>query len=154
MDVRGLAGIVPDDAATATEHSSWQRNLILKNVVSKVIENVNAPVAHLPRARVPDPVPVVVKLVAVHRQLLSGAKPEVVGEAGGSGQRCVPLADRLTDAKPVHAGGEDSSERLLLVEELLDLSLHGVGALLRPELTNPLVFSGGGDDLPPFPLAM
>jgi hypothetical protein len=154
MHVRRLARVVPDHSAAAPQNPLRQRDFVQEHVVPQVVQHVNAPVAHLARARVPDPVPVVLQIVAVDRFVLRGTEPQVVIDLGRNRQRRRTLADRRPHPVAVDASRQDLAERPLFVQELLDLRLHRIGTLLGADLADLAVLLRRGHRLAAFPLAV
>ncbi len=144
MDVRGFAGVVPGDASASGEDFEGEGALIREHVAD-VVEDMYAPVAHFAAAGIPDPVPVVVEVFAVHRLVLGGSEPEVVVDGGWGLDGVGDFSDGFAHSDAVAPDPLHFAEFLGL-NEFLDFGLHGVGALLCAALDDAVVFSGGLDD--------
>ena len=153
MQVRGFARIVVEQSGAAAHDGFWIDHRV-ERIVDRVAQNVNAPVAHFAGSGVPHPVPVVMEVVSIQRQILSWSEPHVVVNSSGNRQRCFALSNRLTNGIMVDCNGLHLAQSLVFMDKVLNLRLNGVAELLSAHLADFVVFASGVDNLTSFPWRM
>ena len=126
VHVGSVACIIPTNPPAATKDLLGQSHGVLENVVANVIQNMNAPVAHLSGPGVVIPVPVVVQFVAEQWLVLSRTEPQVVVDVLVNFQRCVTFSDGSSTSNAIDTSDFDFTECFFFVQEFLDLGLHRV----------------------------
>src|SRR5262249_28517324 len=121
--------------------------LILVQAPARLVHLVDALVAQVAIAVVPDPVPVVVQLLAHQRLLRRRAAPQVVVDRLRERLLLVYLADRRPELVAQAAGEVDLAE-LAGVQEVDRLAHAGRAAALGAGLADLVVLAGRLDDAP------
>ena len=146
--VGGLAVVVEGEAAADADRPRGR--LVLSQRPAADVDDVDAVVAHLAIAGGPEPVPVVVQLLAHQRPLGRRAAPEIVIDRGGHRRGLADFADAGPRAVDDGAGPADCAE--LAAAKILECLLQGqTGTALRAHLDHAAMLAGGGDHLPAFP---
>ena len=153
MQVRGFAGVVVEQSGAAA-HDGFREGHRVERVVDRVAQNVNAPVAHFAGSGVPHPVPVVMEVVSIQRQILSWSEPRIVIDFSGNLHRRFALSNRLTNRIMVDRHGLHLAQGFVFVNEFLNLGLNDVAELLSAHLADFVVFASGVDNLTSFPRRM
>src|SRR5262249_38870038 len=112
-----------------------------------LVHLVDALVAQVAVAGVPDPVPVVVQPLAHQRLLGGGTAPQVIVHGGGRLLRALDLADGAAQLVADAAGHADLAA-LAGVEEGNGLAHAGHAAALGAGLADAFVLAGALDDAP------
>ena len=98
---------------------------------------MRAPVADFAVAGVPAPVPIVLQIVPVERNVRRRTEPKVVIDGRGRNEGRRTFADALSGKESTDANGFDFAEFFLFMEERLRLGVMlRVGSHLRPDLNN------------------
>src|SRR5262249_44657716 len=141
---------VIDVAEPAAEAEDCLRQFVLAQAPAGLVHLVDALVAQVAVAGVPDPVPVVMEVLAHQRQLLRRAAPQVVVARLGDRLLAIDLADggaplvarALRDADFADLAGMEEGHRLA----------HAcAGAALRAALDDLVMLPRRRDQLPAFP---
>ena len=124
--------------------------LVLPQAPAANVDDVDAVVAHLAVAGLPEPVPLVVQLLAHQRPLGGRAAPEVVIDGGGTGvgASTLPMPSRARYTMRV---GEADGPELAAAQVLERLAKDRARSALRAHLDHAAVLSGRGHHLPAFP---
>src|SRR5262249_44176846 len=133
LGVGGLAVVHVAEAAADADHRFGQS--VLAQAPAGLVHLVDALVAQVAVAVVPDPVPVVVQVLAHERLVGGGPAPEVVVHGLGDGLSGLDLADAAAELVADAAGQLDLAE-LAGVEEGHGLAHARAGAALGPGLAN------------------
>ena len=113
---------------------------------------MRAPVADFAVAGVPAPVPIVLQIVPIYRNVRRRPEPKVVIDGRRRRQRRRALADSLSGKEPTDANGFDFAKFLRFMEKRLRLGvMFRVGSHLRPDLNDLPVLLRGFDELFPLP---
>src|SRR5262245_409326 len=126
--------------------------LVAKRDIHSIIEDVNAPIAHLAVAGVPVPMPVVMNLVAVNWLILGRTEPQIIVQRFGRFQWSRSASNRLARAKSTNLHVSEGTKRLLPVYKLLYFYLHWVAALLCANLHNTIKLASRTNKLLPLPM--
>ena len=129
------------DLGAATDDAS---GIIDAEAPADHVEGVDAVVAELAVAPVPEPVPIVVNVVGAEFLLRSGALPERPIQASRNGAG-LSFADRRARIEVIGARAEEASD-FARAQALDGFADPAPRAALRAVLNVPLVFAGGFDE--------
>ena len=148
LRVRRLAVVDVTEAPAQTDDPG--RQLVLADDPAADVDVVDAVVAEVPVAGRPEPVPIVMQVLAHQRGHRRRAAPEVVIDRLGHRLGAVDLADALP--QPVdEAAHEPHLAEVALVDVVDRLAESRIRAALRSRLHDALVLAGRLDHLPALP---